>query len=60
MDVFDGQDTLETRLLTGGSGYDVAVVASDEMRAKLVPLRMRTEDESRAENRSWTRFRTGQ
>ena len=31
-----------------------------EMRAKLVPLRMRTEDESRAENRVWTRFRTGQ
>ena len=29
------------------------------MRAKLVPLRMRTEEESRAENRLWTGCRTG-
>ena len=31
LDVFDGQDMLETKLLTGGSGYDVAVVASDKL-----------------------------
>ena len=30
-DVFDSQDMLETKLLTGGSGYDVAVVASDKL-----------------------------
>ncbi len=31
LDVFDSQDMLETKLLTGGSGYDVAVVASDKL-----------------------------
>ena len=31
LDVFDGQDMLETKLLTGGSGYDIAVVASDKL-----------------------------
>jgi len=31
LDVFDGQDMLETKLLTGGTGYDVAVVASDKL-----------------------------
>jgi putrescine transport system substrate-binding protein len=35
LDVFDSQDMLETKLLTGGSGYDVAVVASDKL-ARLV------------------------
>jgi len=39
---------------------DPNIYPTPEMRAKLVPLRMRTEDESRAENRVWTRFRTGQ
>ena len=39
---------------------DPNVYPTPEMRAKLVPLRMRTEEESRAENRVWTRFRTGQ
>jgi len=31
LDVFDTQDMLETKLLTGGSGYDIAVVASDKL-----------------------------
>ena len=31
LDVFDSQDMLETKLLTGGSGYDIAVVASDKL-----------------------------
>lgn len=39
---------------------DPNIYPTPEMRAKFVPLRMRTEDESRAENRVWTRFRTGQ
>ena len=39
---------------------DPNIYSTAEMRAKLVSLRTRTQDESRAENRVWTRFRTGQ
>lgn len=39
---------------------DPNIYPTAEMRAKLVSLRARTQEESRAENRLWTRFRTGQ
>ena len=39
---------------------DPNIYPTAEMRAKLVSLRTRTQDESRSENRVWARFRTGQ
>jgi putrescine transport system substrate-binding protein len=39
---------------------DPNVYPTAEVRAKLVSLRARTQEESRLENRVWTRFRTGQ
>jgi putrescine transport system substrate-binding protein len=39
---------------------DPNIYPTDAMRAKLVSLRTRTDEESRAENRVWTRFLTGE
>ena len=39
---------------------DPNIYPTDAMRAKLVSLRTRTDEESRAENRLWTRFLTGE